>query len=74
MSPAEVSLQEHLSMLVGELDKRISQRFDAQEKSIAMALAAANETKSTRILTLSLSLSLVASIALIVVTWLARTH
>jgi len=74
VSPAEVSLQEHLSMLVGELDKRISQRFDAQEKSIAMALAAANETKSTRILTLSLSLSLVASIALIVVTWLARTH
>lgn len=38
---SEVSLKEHLESLIGESDRRYSQRFDAQEKAVREALLAA---------------------------------
>ncbi len=40
----QVSLREYLERLIEEYDRRYTERFDAQEKAIRVALAAHNRT------------------------------
>lgn len=42
-TPDEVSLRVYLESLIASADQRYSQRFDAQEKAVTSALAAAKE-------------------------------